>query len=375
MPESQDTAEFDQRRAHRGLMGGAWRYLYAQSLPSSLPPRLAKQCDPLVRDLRRYLTLKAEGPQGAAQAMARFPSIAVAFELDEDAGKVDKLKMMVLAGMALDEIHTRVGIEPAVATVWEQIFFDVRDLRHATSWLASNVIAKERDKGKAELAAHLKLAICAGPSAVRAICDVASGAPVDEAERLFERHLRLCAKVDEAVAMPVTSEKHAVQLLKNVAQLELEKKRLELEGQKLAQRCAAAHDRHELAKQRLELAARRAESRLAERQRRVDKQYPTGSNCTRASDVRMLDRQLAEQQARAVRAAACPLAQLTWGAEPEEADGALIVPLTETVSTHAAREPQLADEGRRFNRSQIEARSADDRPASLSQELRDGRAA
>jgi hypothetical protein len=165
--------------------------------------------------------------------------------------------------MALGEVQQRLGVEIAVVEAWEQIFFDVRDLRSATSWFAAHVIEPERAAGNLELVSELKLALGGGPVAARAILDCKGTLPLDEADRLFQQKLKLSMKFDQAVEMPLTTNQDSLKFLRLYMQLELETKRLELASQKLHQRCDAQRDRHELAKMRIELAAQRAAQQAA----------------------------------------------------------------------------------------------------------------
>ncbi len=251
-------------KAHRGLLGPAWRMKLAQSIFRRPPQRQpGGHADRWFDDLCGYLALASDGDAGLLRARAKYPTIFQACELQEQPASVSPLKIMVVSDMALGEVQQRLGVEIAVVEAWEQIFYDVRDLRSASSWFAAHVIEPERAAGNLELVSELKLALGGGPVAARAILDCNETLPLDEADRLFQQKLKLSMKFDQAVEMPLTTNQDSLKFLRLYMQVELETKRLELASHKLQQRCDAQRDRHELAKMRIELAAKRAAQQAA----------------------------------------------------------------------------------------------------------------
>ena len=297
-------------RSQRGYLGPAWRYELALWLPPRVAPRVAQSYDAHVRDLRTYLTLKGEGD--LARAEQRVPAIAAADELNQNSDLTATIKFMVVGDLPCDEIAQRTGVPVAVLETWERCFFDVRDLREATSWLSVHVIRKERRCGDPVLAGRLQLAACMGPVAVRAVLAAEEGLPIDEADRLFQQKLRLQVKMDEAIAMPLTSDKELVKFFSRATWMQVELKRIELGTKKLEHKCAQARDRHELSKLRLELAHERLAVRTAEHEGRAGHHH-------RRDVARAVVDPLREPTSAAVplaaRVAMSPLSQLKWGTD------------------------------------------------------------
>ena len=302
------------RRGHRGTEGPNWRYQLAQSRPVR-SSRLAEiRDDPGVRELRGYFmrTLR-DGPPEAAAA---FPIIAGAADVEQDSALRQTLKLMVVGGLAVEEMQERLKIPAAVIRVWEANYFDVRDGRDQVLWLESHVIRKEREAGNPEFAARLHLAAMAGPEGVRALLDC-ENAPVDEAERLFQRQLKLNLKYDVATNMPLGSESENFRFLQFSARLMIAGQRLDLARAKLTEKCTRARERHEERKLRLEIAHQQQAARAANAKRVVEARQKAQMSRAAAAEARRelaRHRQRAEQMAVAARAAQSPLAQLQWSA-------------------------------------------------------------
>jgi hypothetical protein len=293
----------DALRYHRSSMGPNWRVQLASSGPTRSFRRMNGRRDPIVRALQDYLGLTAK--KGWAAARAEFPLIARAEDLEQDASRRGSARLMILAGAASEEMSERLGVSRPAIQVWESLYFDVRDLQHAMAWFSTYVIRPEQEAGHAELAARLKVAATAGPEAARALLDGPPGVPGDEAERLAWRNLSLQTKLEEALEMPVETNREKFQFVKYYGRLLMTRKRLELASAKLAEKRAAAQRRHELAMQRLELA-RQAE--------RSGQGQATDPGPRKAAGVRgdqekresAKDRRQASSRAGAARAAASP---------------------------------------------------------------------
>lgn len=268
-------------KAHRGLLGPAWRMQLAQGFLGSQAPRHpGGNADRWLVDLCGYLGMARDGDAGLRRARSRYTTIFEACELQEQPEIVSQLRVMVMGDMTLAEIQKRLGVAIAVVEAWEQIFFDVRDLRSATTWLVTHVIEPERAAGNLELVSELKLALGGGLVAARAILDGNATLPMDEAERLFQQKLKLSMKFDQALEMPLKTNQDRMKYLKLYLQFELETKRLELASHKLQQQCATQRDRHELAKMRSELAAKRAAQHVVDPLKHgQDGKYPAGQDC------------------------------------------------------------------------------------------------
>lgn len=296
----------DVRQYHRSWMGPNWRVQLASSQPTKSFRRMNGQRDPTVRALQDYLGLTAK--KGWAAARAKFPLIALAEDLEQDATRRGSARLMILAGVAKEEMSERLGVSVPGIQLWESLYFDVRDLQHAKAWLSVHVIKREQDAGNAQLAARLKVAATAGPEAARALLDGPPDVPGDEAERLFRRNLNLQTKLEEASEMPLESNREKFQFVKYYGRLLMSRKRFELATARLAEKRAAAQRRHDLAMRQLEL------KRQAERS---VKGQATGPGLRKATKVEgdqeqrglATDRRRASPRAGAARAADSPPAK------------------------------------------------------------------
>jgi hypothetical protein len=303
-------------RCQRGMLGPAWRCKAALEITNVSYLNLAQMWDPLTIAAAKYFALRSDGVEGLERAAAAYPKIDAAIALHDDVAKTDVIKLLVLAEVPVDAIAQRVGGDPEVVATWEGLFFEVRGMGSATSWLSVHVVDQERQAGNTALAARMKLALVAGVEGANAVLAMDQGAPLDEAERLFQRKLKLNLKFDEAAAMPIDSERGRLTFIKLYVHLQTSERQLELAGKKLAARCAQARDRHELAKLRIDYAQERAVMNAHEKhkkaQRRHEAQEVRNAAATSAQELQHHARS-AEQKAAACRAAQSPLARLTWG--------------------------------------------------------------
>ncbi len=312
----------DFQRAQRGLLGADWRHALAQSLPERVGYRESQRYGQLILQLRRYRDLLAEA--GAGHCRTRFPLIHAAAELNAHADQAGQAKLMTLAGVSHEEMSRRLRLEVPVIAHWEAIFFDARSMRPAVDWLARQVVNRARREGQEELAARMKLAIVLGPRAVRALLDADAGAVLDEADRLFQRQIRLHAKFEQALAAPLDSQRAKLTYLKLYIWLRQEEKRLGLARQKLAQHCAQAEQKHELSQFQNTLTLERIRARAEQQQTRQARQQERAQQRQQLKESRRKSafyRQHAEQLAHQARIAASPLMQLQWGAPAREHPG------------------------------------------------------
>jgi hypothetical protein len=309
-------------RHHRGMLGPAWRANLAENMLIQQGTPLAGLADELLVGYGKYRRLSGPDGNGTDRAAARYPLFAEVERLNADTEKTAVLKLMVVADMPREEMQARTGIGINVLQVWEPLFFDARDQRQATSWLAVHVVNREAEAGNPELASRLKMAIMVGLVAVRGMLDMAKGICMDEADRLFQRKLKLNEKMDLAANLSVDNEKNRMFFMKSYIQLIAEEKRLALSEQKLSQRCAEARDRFELSKMRMEQAAEFRSLKLAEKQRLALQREFLAAQQRHAEQE--LGRYFRESERKAMEhcIAESPLAQLRWPAK---------VPITPTV--------------------------------------------
>ena len=296
-------------RYHRSLLGPAWGMKLAHTLrpDSGLLGRGAENAP--LRDAVQYRALRAEGLD--AEALRRYPLIAAAEALNAHPEQVEPLQLMVVVDLSPAEICQRSSLEQDVLDCWEQLFFDVRDLRRAHDWLSNHLISQERKQGNGRHAARLTLALMAGPKAVRAMLDTDSDQPIDEAERLFQRHLKLHVKFEEAANLPLVTERDYWRFPKLYLSLTQAEQRLEFARAQLEQRSLERRERHEHARLRLELLRAKAGG-AQPRQHDPATSRPGAPPST--EEVKLEEyRALAEGKALSARMAASPLSNLTWG--------------------------------------------------------------
>ena len=242
--------------------------------------------------------------QGMAAARAKFPLVAQAEELEQDPARREAAMIMVMGDIAAEEMSDRLAIPRPTIELWEALNFDVRDLRRAVAWIAVEVIRPEQKAGRTQLAARLKLALMAGPEAARALVSSGESGLVEEADRLFQRDLKLAAKFEEAADLPLHSGPETVAVLN----LKVEQMRLGLAKAELAEKCAKVRERHELKVLRFKRQER--DPPLAKRS--AARRGAAAVEGREAERELARERARADQLARAARAAQSPLAQLQW---------------------------------------------------------------
>lgn len=299
-------------RYQRSTKGPSWRARTAAHTNVRGGMRQAEVADELLMDFSKYLRIKGGDGPGNTRAAKLFPIVAAAERLNEDHEQTAALKLMVAADMSHDEMHTRSGVEISIVKTWESLFFDARGQRQATGWLAHHIIEPELKADNPELASKLKVALMAGPIAVRGMLDMQSGVCLDEGDRLFQRRIKLIEKFDVAVNLPIDSERSQLFFMKLHVSLMAAEKRQALAEQKLAQRCAEARDRFELAKLRLEQATELQAARRSEKMSTAERRGVSGAARQQATQELKRYQELAHWKAVQCRVAESPLARLRW---------------------------------------------------------------
>ena len=101
--------------------------------------------------------------------------------------------------------------------------------------------------------------------AVKALLDFEIGVPLDEADRLFARRLRLELKADQAVRMPITTHKQMFAYLTCLTKMETVRKQILLAGQRLTEQSRAAADRQQITSLQRELEELRCASQAPQK--------------------------------------------------------------------------------------------------------------
>jgi len=189
--------------------------------------------------------------------------------LNVEPEKMRIAKLMVLAEMERQEMSKRLGLNEAIVACWESVYFDARGQGAAICWLNRHVIDPAFRGEDPFFASQLRFASFIGIVAVRAMLDGAEGVSLDEADRLFQRNLKLSQKLDAVAEMTIGSEKAGMRFATFQVKLMIAKEKLKLAREKLQQKTVEVHQRHELRKLRLELAIERSKERQREKTRRT----------------------------------------------------------------------------------------------------------
>jgi hypothetical protein len=123
--------------------------------------------------------------------------------------------------------------------------------------------------------------------------------------------VKLGLKFSIAMQIPLRTDRQKMFFIRNYNELLYAERRLEIAERRLAQRCQEAMNKHELAKIRREAAQERAERKAAADARRTE-QRELKRLARERQIAQRRDRDLAENQAAAARAASSPLAQIEW---------------------------------------------------------------
>ena len=327
-------------KQQQSLYGPSWRWKMAGEQQDCMPKRFLKHYGEDFANVLHYRLLCRQSNIGQQHAANRYPLLAAAEELNADFVKTGHLKVGVLGDMDLEEISQLVQIDEAVIQTWERTFFDVRSALAATQWVNIHVIQTELAAGHGDLAARLRMVAAVGPQGARAILTADTRLPMHEAERLFDRDLKLHLKFDAAVKMTPDTEKTRLFFIKWYTELKNEKQRLQLAREKLQQKCEEAMDRCKVAKIQAELTLERERNRataLAARQTR--RREAKTLIATREKQSHLLiaehrrEQEQAQQTALAARIAASPLSRLQWHRQ-EKLD---VVPYATLLESAVAR--------------------------------------
>jgi len=292
------------RRAHRSLLGPAWRYQLATDRPAGTSRLADAGEDPGVIELRHFFARTLR--DGLQEASVAYPLLAQAAEVEQDPAKRDDAMLMVAGGLTLEEMSERLKLPSEVIQTWEANYFDLRDVRECLLFMHTAVICPLRGAGRMRFAAEIRLGVLAGPAGVRAVWDC-DKPPVDEAERIFQRSIKMHLKMDAAAAMPISTEREALAYLKLGTRLVIEDNRIKLATSQLIEKCEQRRER--IVRRELRAAAAAKREREWEERRRGEPR-----RCSpRELKAGLRDHQEVQaRRAREERAAESPLARLRW---------------------------------------------------------------
>ena len=305
----------DIARNQRDRHGPAWCWDFAEECLHQRAGQSLQQFGQGFRDVHHYRTLCDHSEVGKRQAVILYPAIAAAEELNADAVKTSHLKVAVLGELDPKEVCQQFNIEEAVFQAWEKTFFDVRGCRSATHWVSIHVIQPELAAGRDELVARLRMVSAVGTLAAKAILQADTRLPICEAQKLFERQLKLHLKFDAAVEMTPGTNKNHLFFIRQHALLKLEERRLEFAREKLQKKCEEILDRHKLSMIQAEITLERERNRaaaIAQRAEGIALAKRGDEDIRKMLVARRREQELVEQAARAERIAASPLSRLRW---------------------------------------------------------------
>jgi hypothetical protein len=206
------------------------------------------------------------------------------------------------------------GTSEEIIGATELLFFDVRPLRTASDWIACRVLMGESTDQEG-LITRMRAAFFGGPLVAKDILDAEPQHPLSDADKIFQRGLRLHLKFNEALAMPLTGERSALRYLQMYLDYDYKTARLKMAEQRFRHRCEEDLRKHELSERRIAVQLQRHEQEAAARKRKAAERARLDWVRAQQSEAFARQRHLAavaEQQAAERRAASSPLAALTW---------------------------------------------------------------
>ena len=246
--------------AHRWIVARDW---VAKELPGPVPD------DPWIRAAKVYLEQRPADPRSDS-ATGRGSWISAAVVIDQDPARRNRLKTLVLAGMARPDMARLVGLEERAILAWESLFFDVRDRLEALDWLVAKVIGPAEDAGDYETAARMRLALQGGPVVAEHM--LTADTKFSDEMKLLILKTQVGIKVKRALDIALSTPKSAAQVVQFYSEMLIEEKKLD-------QAEAAEQRRHEFEMRKLDIEHARA----LEAKARLDLETAKLTACTAAA--------------------------------------------------------------------------------------------
>jgi hypothetical protein len=311
------TAE-EHARGEQFQRGPGWRIDLARCQLHPLRSERPTYADAHVLRARQYLQArKVLSDQALADAYA---DLVAAERLDMDHGLRASAKILVLADSPPAEIATLLGLDVPVIAAWEALYFDVRAHREAFVWVYQWVIYPEEKCGNYALAAKLKFASALGPVAARSIVDPredirrTADNRLTAGAKLFDDHVALMHKMDQALAAPLDTERGRLRFLKMAMELNYRQARLQFEARRLEVRAEEARRQLLMAETRRAQAERRAQQDARRDAHRKQQQHAKEGRERHRRELAMAREraQVQRRQDAIFRGAQSGLAQLSW---------------------------------------------------------------
>lgn len=237
------------RQMRRTMHGVDWRNQLAAEQAQSDRVRMPPELDAATRDAADYVRLKARDERGPIKASQKYPEIALAEAAWGQPALRSAIQSLLIANVPAAELCEKLNLQPSVLQVIEDLYFDVRPMLSAPSWIVSKVIGAEADAGRDDVAAQLRVAYFSGAYVAQELIDARLRLPTELAQQLADSATLLHAKFVQASEMPLSPEQ-AVELMRLVAEIRRDEKLLQLERDKLAFRIQRWTQRYELAQAR-----------------------------------------------------------------------------------------------------------------------------
>lgn len=237
------------RQMRRTMYGVAWRHQLAVGRAQQDRVRMPAEFDAATRAAADFSRLSAQGESGRAKAHQKYPEIALAEAAWGQPALRSAIQSLVIANVPAAEVCEQLNLQSPVLQAIEDLYFDVRPMLSATSWVVANVIAAEADAGRDDVAAQLRFAFFCGPYVAKALIEARLSLPTESAQQLADAAMLLHAKFVQAAEMPLNPEQ-SVEFMRLTAEIRRDEQLLQLQRDKLAFRIQRWTQRYELAQAR-----------------------------------------------------------------------------------------------------------------------------
>jgi len=233
-----DNHTFDNME-HR-IGGPGYRWKRAKQHAGLQRPSWSQHLDEPTRQATAYLRMHDR--VGEEPAEREFPLIAAACALFQNEQDFQTVRLCVLGELPTAEIAARFGVYQEVIEIAKTLFFDIRDVRNASSWMSNHVFMPEVKGGSMDFAAKMKLAFYGGPVMVRGLLDAEENLPLEEAQRFVDQETLLHGKLQAALGFELDANT-APEFVKLFSEYNLERAKLDFEREKFQYTCELAREK------------------------------------------------------------------------------------------------------------------------------------
>jgi len=220
--------------------GPAYRWKLAQQRADSQRRSWAQHLDEPTQQAAAYLRMVDQ--VGRERANREYPTVAAACTLFQNDQPFQTFQFCLLGNLPRAEIAIRLDVEQEVIEISEDLFFDIRGVRHETSWMSCHVFIPEVKAGDIDLVAKMRLAYHGGPVMARALLDADENLPMDEAEQIVDQEMLLHGKLQAALEIELDANS-ALEYVKNFMDYDLARRKVQLEREKFQHACELAREK------------------------------------------------------------------------------------------------------------------------------------